>query len=150
FEADELSAAGTEPRTELIEPREGHVEGDSAQALAVLTSADADDRRLTYPLQYRYEDGWKLCCPGPGGPCSPSPPPCCSAPRAPPPAAPRRPRPPRRPARTPARPPRPTRTSCPPPPRRTPRRSPRSPTPSSPATTTGTRRCSTARCAHRA
>jgi len=61
FEADDLSAAGTEPRTELIELREVHVEGDSAQALAVLTSADADDRRLTYPLQYRYEDGWKLC-----------------------------------------------------------------------------------------
>lgn len=61
FDADDLQGADPAARTELIELREVHVEGDSAQALAVLTSADAEDRRLTYPLQYRYEDGWTLC-----------------------------------------------------------------------------------------
>lgn len=60
FDADEFTGAPP-GRTELVELREVRVEGDSAQAIAVLTSADAEDRRLTYPLQYRYEDGWTLC-----------------------------------------------------------------------------------------
>lgn len=55
-----LAAAVPEQRTELVELREVRVEGDSAQAIAVLT-APGTDRRQSHPLQYRYEDGWTLC-----------------------------------------------------------------------------------------